>query len=210
MEQLTIQAAQPVRGNEQGAVLFLALIALVSMTIAALALVRAVDTANVISGNFAFKQSTLQMGDVGIEAAVNAMPTITTTSLDSTYSTAGPCTTACQYYPTMALTTDTKGRPLTAYSNAGTPVTIDWNAVPVVATPVSGYELRYVIDRLCQGPGTVTDLVGKCLSDTPISGGSKKSGGIVFSATNTVFYRVTVRVTGPRSTESYVQAILSR
>jgi Tfp pilus assembly protein PilX len=190
-------------------VLFLALIALVAMTIAALALIRAVDTANVISGNFAFKQSTLQMAEIGIERAVTDLPTITSTSLDAAWSSAGACTTACQYYPTMAATTDSKGKPLTADAN-GVVYTIDWNAVPTVTSPLSGYEIRYVIDRLCQGPAPVTDLVGKCLSDTPISGGTKKSGGIVFSATNTVYYRATVRVTGPRNTESYVQAILSR
>lgn len=209
MEQLTNRTVMPARGRERGAVLFLALIALVAMTIAALALVRAVDTANVISGNFAFKQSTLQMADIGIEAAVTALPTITTTSLDAAWSSSGACTTACQYYPTMAASTDTKGKPLTADAN-GVIYTIDWSSVPTVAAPISGYEIRYVIDRLCQGPAPVTDVVGKCLSDTPIAGGTKKSGGVVFSATNTIFYRVTVRVTGPRSTESYVQAILSR
>jgi len=178
------------------------------MTIAVLALVRAVDTSNVISGNFAFKQSTLQMADIGIEAAVSALPTIITRSLDAAYSSAGGCTTACQYYPTMAASTDTKGKPLTAVAGALT-YTIDWDAVPSVTSPITQYNIRYVIDRLCQGPAPVTDLVSKCLSDTPLAGGTKKSGGVVFSATNTVFYRVTVRVTGPRNTESYVQAILS-
>lgn len=208
MEQLSHRSAPRTGGKERGAVLFLALIALVSMTIAVLALVRAVDTSNVISGNFAFKQSTLQMADVGIEAAVSALPTITTSSLDSPYSSAGGCTTACQYYPTMAASTDTKGKPLTAVAGILT-YTIDWDAVPVASSGY-GYNIRYVIDRLCQGPAPVTDLVSKCLSDTPLAGGTKKSGGVVFSATNTVFYRVTVRVTGPRNTESYVQAILSR
>ena len=146
MEQLTNRAALPARGRERGAVLFLALIALVAMTIAALALVRAVDTANVISGNFAFKQSTLQMADIGIEAAVTALPTITTTSLDAAWSSSGACTTACQYYPTMAASTDTKGKPLTADAN-GVIYTIDWSSVPTVASPISGYEIRYVINE---------------------------------------------------------------
>jgi Tfp pilus assembly protein PilX len=207
MEQLMPTFRQARRPAQQrGVALFLSLIALVAMTIAAVALVRSVDSANVISGNLAFRQSTLNIADLGVETAVGSLPTITSTSLDSPYP-AG-CTTACQYYPTMAASTDSKGRPTSANVGGGVQ-TINWNTVPTVGAPPSGYTVRYVVDRLCQGPVPVTDVVNKCLSDTPITGGSKKGGATVFSASNTVYYRVTVRVTGPRSTESYVQAIVS-
>ena len=75
---------------------------------------------------------------------------------------------------------------------------------------VSGNAVQLVIDRLCQGPAPVTDLEGKCFSNPAIGGGTKKAGGVVFSGATTVYYRVTVRVSGPRNTSSTVQAILSR
>lgn len=185
----------------------MALIALVLISLASIALTRQVDTANVIAGNFTFKQSTLQIGDVGIETAVTSLPTIISSSLDTGWP-AG-CTTACNYYPIMA-GTDTKGRPITGTVGA-TSYAINWDAVPTAAAPIPGYTVRYVIDRLCQGPVPVTDIAAKCLSDPPQqAGGSKKSGATVFSQSTTVYYRVTVRITGPRATESYVQAILSR
>ncbi len=206
MEQLTARLLRRQRRRQGGTALFMALIALVAMMLASLALIRAVDTANLISGNLAFKQGTLSIGDIGIEAAVSALPTITSTSLDAAYPSG--CTTACQYYPIMS-STDGKGRQISGTAGS-TVYAINWDAVPTIVSPVTGYTVRYVIDRLCQGPAPVTDVVNKCLADTPLAGGSKKAGATVFSATTSIYYRVTVRIQGPRNTESYVQSILSR
>lgn len=70
-------------GKQRGVVLLIALIALVALTLAGIALVRSVDTGNVIAGNLAFKQAALQVSDTGTEAALTALTTITTTSLDA-------------------------------------------------------------------------------------------------------------------------------
>jgi Tfp pilus assembly protein PilX len=43
----------------RGAVLFIALIVLVAMTLAGIAIMRSVDTATLIAGNLAFKQGTV-------------------------------------------------------------------------------------------------------------------------------------------------------
>lgn len=184
--------------KQRGASLFIALIALVSMTLAGIAMVRSVDTTNVIAGNLAFRQSALHTTDVGVEAAVNALTTITGSALEANYPS-GCATGACNYYTTIQ-TTDSKG----------VPIDINWNAVPVTSTVNGGYEVKYVIDRLCQGPAPVTDISGKCYSDALAGGGTKKAGGIVFSSSQAVYYRVTVRVAGPRNTTSLVQAILAR
>lgn len=194
MEQLRLGEMR--RSTQKGVVLFIALIMLVAMTIAGVALIRSVDTANSISGNISFKQASLQASDIGIEAAFDLLPTIITTSLDSNYPPG--CTNNCQYYPTRQ-SLDTK-----ASVSA-----LNWSTVPAVATNLSGYTVRYVIDRLCNGPAPVTDLVGKCISEAPLGGGSKKAGAPQFSAATKVYYRVTVRVEGPKSTESFVQAVLS-
>ena len=54
---------------QAGITLIIALIALVALTMAGIALVRSVDTGNVIAGNFAFRQSSMQATDTGVEAA---------------------------------------------------------------------------------------------------------------------------------------------
>ena len=183
--------------KQRGAALFIALIALVSMTLAGIALVRSVDTSNLIAGNLAFRQAALHASDVGIEKAFDALGTIVTTSLDANYP--GGCSAgACNYYPVLQAT-DTKG----------VPTVIIWASVPST-TINADYNVKYVIDRLCQGPAPVTDIAGKCYADAKTGGGTKKSGGVVFSGAQSVYYRVTVRVEGPRNTTSMAQAIFSR
>src|SRR3546814_10518494 len=56
--------------KQQGVVLFIALIVLVAMTIAGIALVRSVDTSNLIAGNLAFKQGATLSAEGGAEKAI--------------------------------------------------------------------------------------------------------------------------------------------
>jgi len=192
-------------------VLFIALIVLVAMTLAGIALVRSVDTANVIAGNLAFKQATLHAADLGVEAAVTVLPNIIATNLDTDLTPAANSADPNYWYYASRRETDVYGVPTQKqYGAAGAAAAIDWTQVPVAQT-IAGNSVRIVIDRLCQGPAPVTDLQGKCFADAPTAGsGSQKTGAIVFSATPAVYYRVTVRVSGPRNTTSMVQAILSR
>ncbi|HEX2310450.1 MAG TPA: hypothetical protein VHH91_07010, partial [Vicinamibacterales bacterium] len=63
--------------RQRGAVLLIALIVLVAMSLAGVALVRGVDMTNLIAGNLAFKQGATLGGDWGAEQArawLNAQP----------------------------------------------------------------------------------------------------------------------------------------
>jgi Tfp pilus assembly protein PilX len=203
---------EQLRTRQQGVVLFIALIVLVALTLAGIALVRSVDTSNVIAGNLAFKAGTLQAADIGIEQAASVLPTIVTTTLETNQTPASSSTNPNYWYYATRRQDDAKGLPTTKeYGAAGTASAIDWSSVPPVSsTAVAGNTVQVVIDRLCQGPPPVTDIQGKCFADDPVGGGTKKAGGIVFSANDTVYYRATVRVSGPRNTVSVVQAILSK
>lgn len=186
------------RGRGQGgAALFIALIALVAMSLAGIALVRSVSTSNIISGNLAFRQAALHTTDAGVEKAVNTLGTIVTTSLDAKYPS-GCATGACTYYPTLQAT-----------DASGVPAVINWSLVPATVVNTD-YSVKYVIDRLCSGPAPVTDIAGKCFTGTQTGGPTKKSGGEIFSGAQVVYYRITVHVDGPRNTASMVQAIVSR
>jgi len=176
--------------KQRGVVLFIALIALVALTLAGIALVRSMDTGNVIAGNLAFKQAALQASDTGVEKAFAALPNIIATSLDTNI--------PGQYFATI--------QPVDA---KGVPTTINWATTLSDTTTVPGYTVQYVIDRLCQGPTPVTDIQTKCSSVASLGGGSKKANAPVFSSATAVYYRVTVRVTGPRNSVSMVQIILS-
>ena len=60
----------PQRASQRGVVLFIALIVLVAMTLAGIGLMRSVYTSNRIAGNLAFQQSATQSADAGVETAV--------------------------------------------------------------------------------------------------------------------------------------------
>jgi hypothetical protein len=184
----TVQPFRPRPASQRGISLIISLIVLVALTLAGIALMRSVDTGNVIAGNFAFRQTALQATDAGVEAAFAQLPSIIATSLESPI--------ANQYYPLM--------QPLDAN---GIPSTVDWSSVP--ATDISGYTVRYVIERMCTGVLPITDIQANCVVDQGQNNGSKKQGSAVFSSATSVNYRVTVRVEGPRSTLSMAQAILA-
>lgn len=196
---------------QKGMVLFIALIVLVAMTLAGIALVRSVDTANVIAGNLAFKQATLQAGDLGVEAAVTALPTIIAGSLDTDLTPAASSTNPNYWYYATRRETDAYGVPTQKqYGAAGAAAAIDWSQVPIVQT-ISGNTVQIVIDRLCRGPTPVTDLLASCFAEAATGGGgSSDLERQSFAGTPTVYYRLTARVAGPRNTVSMVQAILSR
>jgi Tfp pilus assembly protein PilX len=174
-----------------------ALVALLTMTFAGLALIRSVDTANAISGNLAFRQASLHVSDAGVEAAMTALDNIIATSLNSAYPAA--CAVgACNYYPTKQ-----------AVGASGVPTTINWTLVPSFVVDGS-YQVQFVIDRMCDGPTPVADIIIKCMHTEASGVGSKKAGAVSFTSANQVYYRTTVRVKGPRNTVSIVQAFFAR
>jgi type IV pilus assembly protein PilX len=183
--------------RERGVALVIALVALVAMALSAMALIRSVDTGNVVAGNLAFRQSTLQTTDTGIETAFAQLLTIVSTSSDANWPS-GCASGACNYYATRQ-TVDSRG----------IPSVINWTNVPST-TVNTNYSVQYVIDRLCDGPLPVTDITLNCYATTPLGGGSKKIGSTVFSTSQQIYYRATVRVSGPRNTVSVVQAIFVR
>jgi len=204
-------AMSPVRHHrrrERGVVLFIALIVLLALMLASVALVRSVDSANLIAGNLAFKQASLQAADFGIEAAAAALPNIITTGVnrDVTPTTGSP---SYWYYATRRAT-DGSGVPMATPEGPGTPTAINWASVPVAAS-VAGNTVKIVIDRLCSNPTpSVEDIEVYCFYDGATDDGSRDINKAAIKSVPTVYYRVTAQVTGPRNTLSMVQAILGR
>ena len=69
------------------------------------------------------------------------------------------------------------------------------------------------MDRLCEAIPAVADPTTSCLTDQQAISDSNKVGSDFSStalATNSVYYRVVVKVTGASNTESYVQVILPK
>lgn len=210
------------RQAQAGMVMMVALIILIAMTLGGLALMRSMDTTNLIAGNMAFQQAATHSADAGIEAAVAWLETTKPTnngtglydSIPSTGYTASSTNNAAS----------ARGAAFwAALSPAGVcslPMVNSTTCSTAPGTPdASGNNISFMIQRLCNGTGDPNNNAG-C--------GSPPAGSINTSATNTgnnegagedvvdavgsstsMYYRITVRVAGPRNTESYVQAIVS-
>ena len=176
------------KAQQQGAVLFLALIALVVMTMGALSMFRSVDSATGIAGNIGFRQQGLATTDIAIETAMTWLASGASLTADSA---------ANGYYATQSagLTNDDI-------------LTLDWSARAFHVGLQNGYDLWYVIHRLCSQTGAPTQ--GSC----PDSGNtltqesvSDQTQGLSGSGGITPLYRITARAVGPRQSESMAQTI---
>jgi Tfp pilus assembly protein PilX len=189
--------------QQKGLVLFVALIALVAMSLAAAALIRSVDSNVLAAGNLAFKQSAIMSAETGIARAyrfINENQAL----LDGTGASSDG------YYATLD-------------SNLNLTADTTWGAATSIGITSdigdnSGNTVRLVIQRMCRNVGIVVEencLVGYG-NTAPSSKGNKSegggAGGGAYGAKDpggpAVVYRATVRVTGPRNTVSYLQAFI--
>lgn len=189
----------------RGVVLFVVLIVLVAMTIGAAGLMRSVDTSTLVSGNLAFKKAALTVADSAVQMAVAQLP-----ALAATPDVAVPagCDDDCLYYPTMRIL-DGQGVPTATALQTPAPASITQLAWPApVELPLAGYTARYVVERLCRNPLPVSSIATQCFFTAPPHSGSHTSGtASMFAPTPDVYYRITVRVDGPRGTQSFAQVI---
>lgn len=197
---------------QRGIVLVIALIVLVAMTLAGIALVRSIDSASLIAGNLAFRQSATNSGDGALEAAVTAISALTKAQLESN---------ATGYYafaPAPAGKTDLTGAETP--DNAADDFDWDANAATIAGSDTAGNRAQYVVHRLCE-TGTVALDAKKCATISAEPNKANSPGIATKQKTDkddpadrigniSGLYRVTVRITGPRNTHSFLQAIMAR
>lgn len=198
--------------KQRGLVLFLALMALVVLSLAAVALIRSVDTSTLIAGNLAFKQAATTSADAGIDAAIAQLVTMRDSN--------GTKNVLNDNTHTFNIT-DTAARP-GYFSNADPALNLTadatWDDVNnvLVGTDASGNTVRYIIQRMCRTANVAIQTADCLFSTTTDDTGGQQikfpkdicdgPGCPVPGQTPQV--RVTVRVTGPKNTISYVQAFV--
>lgn len=171
---------------------FLAIIVLLITLMAAIALMRAVDTGNVVAGRLAFKQQATQEAELAYQDATAAAATY--------LGAAGETDQPPRYYATPQRA-DSRGIPLMlSAKTAGKPMMVTG----------SQDEVRYVVERLCPNPGpALTVAPNACLVPAAtVIGGSTTGNPGGFSSDSQAAYRLTVRVEGPKQVVSYVQTVL--
>ena len=205
------------RANCRGAGLVVALVVLVVMSLGALALVRAVASGLLVAGNFAFREAAVLAAESGSESAISWLSErAATTDLLSDQPEAG-------YYASLPV-----GLSLSGQSNTSTSATIDWDddqcaartgircftAGPALPIDAAGHRVRYVIHRLCRTAGSSDAAATSCLLFRSAQGGSSNRGQLSYGASkrfqssDTVYYRITVHVRGPRNTTAFIQTLV--
>jgi type IV pilus assembly protein PilX len=201
--------------HQRGVVLFIALIVMVAMSLAAIALLRSVDTTSQVIANLAFRQASILPANLAIEDAAAGLfvdsggPRIMDVTKDDSTN---------NYYATHNQTWDSKAKPSVP---DGVPPPL-WTKTAAAAlthqlpTDSSGNLVTYVIERMCNpdvaapgndGSGKASE--GWCDLGTPKGGGKHTiNEAAAFNFPPQPFYRVTVRVDGPQNTVSFLQAML--
>ncbi len=213
--------------RQRGVVLFFALVALVAMSLAAVALIRSVDTATLIAGNLALKQSGNESGDRGIEAASTWLSTIQNNNagLNVLKDPTHPFNVTC--LATRAAATANATDPgcaaiVPGYHSSINPAlnlldNATWNSDNSVSagTDASGNEVRYIIQRVCRLPNLPVETAGCLFGGMPAvdtSGMEVKTPQQICEGPGCPLVgqspqnRITARAVGPKNTVSYVQA----
>jgi type IV pilus assembly protein PilX len=190
--------------RQRGTMLIIALIVLVAMTLAGIAMMRSVDTATIVAGNIAFRQSSVNAADQGIQAAYGWLSANT------------------------SATTLKSDRPADGYLSKSPDIEPDWYASSPPAGAVTlnggtaddaGNVVSYVIHRMCpvadcpagdicgsnppnvcgSTPGDITTFTGE---------GTEQSEASHYTKPPAIHYRITARAVGPRNSVTVVQTMV--
>ncbi|MGE4243886.1 pilus assembly PilX family protein [Ramlibacter sp.] len=211
----------PRRASQRGVSLIFSLLALVILAFGAVALMRSVDTGTMIVGNLAFKQDAVSASSSGAEQAINWL---TNNLGGGTLNADDP---ANGYYASARDRLDVSGNKTSA--NDKRPV-INWTGncqglsasvydlcevTPRTGTNVNGNQVRWVITRLCDTVGVPTGS-NNCLRPAVSSGanepadrrGPRGGGARIRGNLASPYYRIIVRVDGPRNTVAYTETLI--
>jgi len=218
--------------KQRGVVLLIALIILVAMTLAGIGMMRSVDTGNLIAGNLAFRQATMNASDAGTSAGFNALVAVANSGatnksiLDSNAGAAcpvGATAAGCPgaainlpgYFPTPI---NHPANGICEVRNVCTQqseinwwsVAANWNNAPTITVtdPINGATIAtvsYLIHRMCQAAGAPSTTV--CQTFTQPESGCSKTQVLPCTSTS-IFYRITSRSVGARNTVTYAQTLV--
>lgn len=174
-----------IRVNAQrGVTMVVVLILLAAMLLGGLALARMTEVGTLASGNAAFREASVQASEIGVNTAFAAIQALGNENVDN-----------ANWYRATAMNSDANGIPV-----------FDFDTAPEVV--VGAYSVRYLVDRTCT-TASVTDPLKQCLvkqvPQLESSAGRERPDPPTARQ-----FRVTVRVTGPKDTRAWVQALMTK
>jgi type IV pilus assembly protein PilX len=194
-----------VRHAQRGVVIFLALIALVALTLGGLALFRSADIGGLVVGNMGMQRSATRAGDAGTNAAMvwlNANGVAGSAVLHSDSNANGYSAAGVNDVPGTSQT----------WAEYWATLTGSHPAKVLSEDTVTGNQVSYVIQRLCdkEGPAYSSSPLVRCVKPpyTDTASGGQSVDDPAFESPTSVYYRVTSRIAGPRNSVSFIQALV--
>mgnify|MGYP003575523658 CR=1 FL=1 len=188
--------------RQRGVVLIFCLIVLVVLLTGGVAVIRSTNSALFSAGNLAFKRDLLNQGEQAVSfvmgqfQGMGSLATSASTQSDNSALNykANQLPTNAQGIPTAMLGSDAAFGTVGAISNDLTGATPD-------------IKIRYLIDRLCSSAGAPSS--NNCVqAQSAPTGGTAGTGGP--AVTTASVYRLTVRISGPRDTQVFMQTSFSK
>lgn len=207
--------------RQRGVVLFLAIVVLAAMSLAAIGLMRSVLNSNRVSANLAFQQSAQRSAEVGMERAVAWLEQRASALAVVPGSSPPVLRPANELYSSMDIGS---GSTVAYRAIRENPADGDWDTywkaalaasrVNVLPVDGAGNQVSYMIHRLCANSGAPVGGTGAGCESSPTKQSSsdissKSAGALKFPMPSQIYYRITVRVQGPRNAVSFSQAIVA-
>jgi Tfp pilus assembly protein PilX len=162
------------------------LVLLVVMLLGGIAIARMTEVGTLAAGNSAYHEAAVQASEVGVNTAYAAVKGLVDEEANSG-----------NWYFAQSQAVDAAGLPA-----------VNWGSAPEIV--VGNYSIRYVVDRLCSGTLPIADVVRQCLNKSVTQGESAVFGAERPDPASAKQFRVTVRVTGPKGTQTWVQSLITR
>ena len=173
--------------RQQGVTMLVVLMLMSVMLLGGLALARLTEIGALATGNSGYREASLQASEVGTNTAYAAVKALASEEVNI----------SGWYWATIQAADATTGIP-----------TIAWSSAPEVV--VGSYFVRYAVERMCN-TAPVTNTLRQCLvKQVPQSPESTVYGREALDPPNSRQFRITVRVTGPKATETWVQSLVTK
>jgi type IV pilus assembly protein PilX len=188
-----------VRASQRGYMLMLVLVALVAMMISGVALVRSMDTNQLVAGNMASRNATVHSSDLAVQQAV------TWITANATNGVLNADAVASGYHAQ-------EQEPDWTASGTWTQCTTLTGTTPCISTDAAGNQVSWVIHRMCSiagGTGTANQFCSSLNGNASSAGNSYSSDAVIFNGLPKNFYRISIQVTGPRNTTTLTQAFVT-
>ncbi len=201
--------AGPLPGRlARGSVLPITLVLLIAMALAAVGLMKSVDTSTLLARNTSFQRDAVNRNEVVLHRAMREFESAAGRWFRDLNNTATHVAGAGSNMPyrATALPTDASGVPLVLRDNAAFAAMFGGVAAASAVTTGEGMTTVYVIDRLCslEGPAADTHCVVSA-SRAPDTCSRCSTASTPFAP----IFRVSARTTGPRGVEAFSQTTFS-